>query len=218
MPHTPYSCTHKPRTHLGATSTQVIDHTYRSKRSATSPQRQQQHSDCARPCPTRAAPTALDSHLHCHASSMLRSRLHTSPRSARQTHRRSARWRAPLRPPRCPSVPHTHCRELCRSSRLLRFAAVPWPLPTALPSHCPQRPARLRAQLRQSSKSALLPPKPAACTRRSQRASAGLARYAVYKARGGATEDARPTIASLMRCAGRPRCRPCQSRRSRSRW
>ena len=96
MPHTPYSCTHKPRTHLGATSTQVIDHTYRSKRSATSPQRQQQHSDCARPCPTRAAPTALDSHLHCHASSMLRHSHHTGTPSDRRNRRREAAKRKRL--------------------------------------------------------------------------------------------------------------------------
>ena len=68
-------------------------------------------------CPMRAAAVALSAHMHCHTTPLLRHRLHAGAPSDRRSHGRAARWRPPLRPPRRPSVPHTHwhCRE-------------PWPL------------------------------------------------------------------------------------------
>ena len=59
---------------------------------------------------------------------------------------------------------------------LLRLAAAPWPLPTALAGDCPQRLARMRAQLAYQTKPPTPPPlplTPGSCEAHSQR---GLAR------------------------------------------
>ena len=157
---------------------------------------------------------ALPRHLHAalHPANMRTSDI--------QSARTRARWRPPLQPPRCPSAPHTHCRE-------------PRPLPApATPRR--RAPGAIPARSRAGSSAPV--PLPAATTAIDKVAAAAAvaaetwcmhtaqpardcqgAGYKVLRAQ--ATEDARPTIASAMRCAGRqPPCRPRPPCRSRSRW
>ena len=152
-------------------------------------------------CPTRAAAVAPGWHLHCRATSMLRHGLHTgAPTDERTTAARLAgvvrRTRRAAHPSRAPTAASPG-----RSPRLLRLAAAPSPLPTALAAHCPVPTAPVTPALATAAKNIVL----AATTTAAETWSTHTAQPARdcqgagYKARARATEDARPTR-SLQRC------------------
>ena len=139
---------------------------------------------------------ALPRHLHAASRPPLP--------SDRQNRRCKARRRLPTHAPSRSAVPRAHSRE---PSNLTAPAAPRCSaLPTAHGPRCtllcsPDTPARATAAKRK-----LLAATATAAETWSMHTAkpARDARYAGYKARAPATEDARPTIASMMRSAGWP--------------
>ena len=193
---------HRTQTaHVGASSTHVIDRESLQRSALPLAQQSQLHrlatahvlANTRGSCCTGLA-HALPRHLHAASRPPLP--------SDRKNQRCKARRRLPTHAPSRSAVPHSREPSNLTAPAARRCSA----LPTAHCPHCtllcsPDTPARATAAKRK-----LVAATATAAETWSMHTAkpARDARYAGYKARAPATEDARPTIASMMRSAGWP--------------